>query len=274
MQNIKLIAVDLDNTFLNADSKVSARNRAAVVRAIEQGIIFVVASGRMRHRIPEDVLSIPGFRYLVSSNGASVMDLQTEEVLFEDPIPNRTVKEVVGELKKFPIYLELYHRGYAYTDQQFFSHYSPDIYSPNLRVIMEQGIQLVDDIDAFISDPRNTIDKINIPYIPPIHSESVFRILHRPEITATNSLPKNAEVNHKTANKAAGLRFVCQKLNIDPSDVMAFGDAENDVEMMHFAGHSVAMGNACQEVKTSARYVTKTNAEDGVAWFLENHVLR
>lgn len=273
MPDIKLIAVDLDETFLNADVEVSARNRAAVTKAVDQGIIFVVASGRMRYRIPDDVITITGLRYLVSANGANVMDLQTGNILYEDPIPANTVLEIVSALKQYPIYLELYYGGYAYTDQQSFSYYSADIYSPGRRTIMESGIRIVDDLAAFISDPRNTIDKINIPYIPPVNSREVSEILHRPEITSTQSLPQNAEVNHNTANKAEGLRALCRELNILPSEVMAFGDAENDLEMMRFAGFSVAMGNACPEVKASARYVTKTNEEDGVAWFLENYVI-
>lgn len=273
MLDVKLIAVDLDDTFLNGDCKVSERNREAVTRAVDKGIIFTVATGRMRFRIPEDVISIPGLRYVVSANGASVVDLKTGDILYEDPIPAHTALEVVRELKKYPIYMEMYHRGYAYTDQQSLSCYSPEIYSRGRRTIMERGIHLVEDIEAFVSDPQNTVDKINIPFIPPKYSEEVFKILDRPDITATQSLPKNAEVNHITANKAEGLRFVCRMLDIDPSDVMAFGDANNDVKMMRFAGHSVAMGNGCPEVKAAARYVTKTNEEDGVAWFIENNVL-
>lgn len=274
MLDIKLMAVDLDGTFLDEETKVSFRTRLAVSRAVEQGIIFVVASGRMRYRIPEDVLSTPGFRYLVSANGACVLDLQKDRVLYEDPIPAYVLLEIVRELMKYPIYLELYCGGYAITDQKHLSYYSPSMYSPGRREIMGRGIHTADDLLAFISDPQNLIDKINLPYITSEFSGTVSKILNRPEISATQSLPQNAEVNNYTANKGAGLRVLCRSLDILPEQVLAFGDADNDLGMLQFAGHSVAMGNAADDIKACARYVAKSNEEDGVAWFLEKYVLR
>lgn len=274
MLDIKLLAVDLDETFLDQDAKVSEQNRIAVCKAVEQGIIFVVASGRMRYRMPDDVLSIPGLRYLVTSNGANVLDLQTGRVLFEDPISDDIALNIVCSIRQYPIYLELYSGGYAVTDRQLLSYYSPEMYSPGRRTVMERGIHIADDLQAFIADPQNVIDKINIPIIPAEYSKEVSEILTRPEICITQSLPQNAEVNHCTANKAEGLSFLCNKLGIRPEQVLAFGDADNDLEMLQFAGHSVAMGNASSEAKAYSRYVTKSNTENGVAWFLEKYVLR
>ena len=273
MLDVKLLAVDLDETFLDANTKLSARNREAVCKAVEQGILFVVASGRMRYRIPDDVLSIPGLRYLVSANGASVVDLATEEIIYEDPIPSDVALDIYRDLRKFPIYMEFYSKGYAYTDDERSLYYSPSLYSSGRREIMSRSIIKVEDLSVFISEPGHAIDKINIPVIPKENSAEIGKILDRPEISSTQSLPNNAEVNHHTANKGNGLRFLCGLLGIPPQKVLAFGDANNDLDMFRFAGHSVAMGNGRDEAKDCARYVTKTNSEDGVAWFLENYVL-
>ena len=94
----------------------------------------------------------------------------------------------------------------------------------------------------------------------------------RDQVTFVRTAPYYIEAIPVGTSKASGLSNVCKGLGIDPSEVIAFGDAENDLEMIQFAGHGVAMGNACDALKNAADEVTLTNNEDGIAHTL-NHLL-
>ena len=94
----------------------------------------------------------------------------------------------------------------------------------------------------------------------------------RDQVTFVRTAPYYIEAIPVGTSKASGLSNVCKGLGIDPSEVIAFGDAENDLEMIQFAGHGVAMGNACNALKDAADEVTLTNNEDGIAHTL-NHLL-
>ena len=81
--DIKCIALDLDRTTLNAQGKLSEGNRQALSHAIEKGVHIVIASGRSFHTLPEDVLSVPGIEYAITSNGAAVYYIPTGKCLHE-----------------------------------------------------------------------------------------------------------------------------------------------------------------------------------------------
>ena len=81
--NIRLIAFDLDGTLLNSEKAVSPRTRAALERAAGKGALLVPATGRLHHDMPEDVRSLPSFRYVIAINGAEVYDFQEERLLHE-----------------------------------------------------------------------------------------------------------------------------------------------------------------------------------------------
>ena len=110
-------------------------------------------------------------------------------------------------------------------------------------------------------DPQKTYDVLETIGMP-----------FRDQVTFVRTAPYYIEAIPVGTSKASGLSNVCKGLGIDSSEVIAFGDAENDLEMIQFAGHGVAMGNACDALKDAADEVTLTNNEDGIAHAL-NHLL-
>ena len=92
-------------------------------------------------------------------------------------------------------------------------------------------------------------------------------------MTLTKAIANNIEVNHRSANKGAGLKQLCQILKLEPGTVMAIGDSDNDLRMLEFAGLSIAMGNASDDIKAVANHVTLPFYEDGVAHAIEKYVM-
>ena len=90
----------------------------------------------------------------------------------------------------------------------------------------------------------------------------------------TSSVPEYIEFVKKGITKSKALDFICQKCNIHKSEVIAIGDADNDLEMINFAGLGVAMGNATNSLKEKADYITSSNNDDGVAKVIEKYILK
>ena len=93
------------------------------------------------------------------------------------------------------------------------------------------------------------------------------------DIYITSSVKQLIEISYKDAGKRSGVQYLAGLLGIDRKDIAAFGDADNDIDMIQFAGCGVAMGNATEHLKSIADYVTKSNDEDGVAYAIENILL-
>ena len=114
MAEIKLLALDLDGTLLNGEKQISPRTRAALDRVRQQGVLVVPVTGRPSQGIPQAVLDLPGLRYAVSSNGATIRDLATGQVLLEKLLPAATCLEVLDRCAQVPMLREVFRAGVGY----------------------------------------------------------------------------------------------------------------------------------------------------------------
>lgn len=270
----RMVVVDLDGTFLDENSLVSENCRRAAEEIARHGIEFVVASGRILSRFPKDVMGIKGINYAVTANGASVMDIHRRKQLYCDNLTAGTVEQILDIVFSYPIYCEIYSDNEAYTDWNRMRFYNDSFYSPNRLKAMNQSRHVTENLYSFIRQPDHKVEKIFFPHVSEEYQQAFLGELnHLRNLEITIPCPFNYEINKLGCNKAKGLKFLCASLKICPGEIMAFGDAENDSAMLRYAGLSVAMGNSNAELQRQAKFVTRTNAEDGVAWFLNNYVL-
>lgn len=271
---IKLVAIDLDGTLLGADHEsVSERMAAALRAAQDAGIRIVISTGRMYGNIPEAVRNACETDYVISSNGAAVWDTHSDTIIYGKPIRYAKAGQVIGLLNREHVYYEMYYQGTSYADRACYDAIDrdllPDWYEKRIRVHSKP----VDNALNFAVVGKRDIEKFNIPFL----KEETYRKLWN-EIAAlgglevVSSLGNNIEVNAAGADKGDALLHLCGRLGIDRTEVMAIGDSGNDVQMLHYAGVSIAMGNASPHVKTIAAYVCPSNEEDGVAVVLEDLV--
>ena len=149
-----------------------------------------------------------------------------------------------------------------------------DIAKENFRVFVRSSRETVPDLVEFLKT-QNGVQKLQMNFADMELRARVMEELPQkfPQVAVTTAVDNNIEVNAADGNKGDALRWLCQYLGFDLSQVVAFGDGTNDITMLETAGVSVAMSNALPQVKAVARYETLTNEEDGVAVFLENYVL-
>lgn len=266
--NIKLIALDLDGTTLNARSRLSPGNRAALEYAISKGVHVVIASGRPFSSLPEDVLAVPGIEYAITSNGAAVWHIPTRTCLHRYTLPPDTVETVLrltGD--EYHLTYEGMICGEAYGDAEY-------VRDPERFCAVPEGLEyvkatrtLLEDIRSFLLDHAHELESMDVVVTGNSLKEKVVRLIAPalPEVYITSSAPQLVELAHKDAGKHAGVRFISEHLGLSPDCAAAFGDADNDADMLDYVGVGIAVANASPACMAAADRVTLHHDEDGVA---------
>lgn len=278
---IKLIVSDMDGTLLNNELEVPQANAEAIKRAQQQGIEFVVATGRNYGGgyplVQAKDISCP----FIGINGAEYYD-NAGQLKYSRGLDKTTVRSLMDMLDKTPVYYELVTNNGVYSD-------NPEQHLEHLKdVLKDINVELTDDMIEkyresylekadikFISDYNNVVDDENIFILKmTIQSTSGEKKLAQvrkeaenlvDDIAITASSRKNLEINHEEATKGLAVAAYAKSRNIEPEEVMTLGDNLNDISMLKWADYSVAMGNAVPEAKEAAKFSTSTNAENGVA---------
>lgn len=269
---VKLIACDLDGTLLGADHiTVSERNKKALLEAQEKGIKIAVATGRTLSVIYNVIDQLPFVDYVIYSNGAAVCDLKTAKTVYEDYMPADTASDIFKFLSGFPAYFEFYQDGKQHS-QKGREKYFTGMDLPQEFLDSYAASTIMHDEIMTLADKN--VEKINLFYFGGEYYEEIKNYLfNHSGIDCTSPVSGDIEMTAKGVDKAKALKGLCSELGIDSSEVMAFGDADNDLGMLEFAGFGTAMENAAQICKEKAKYITLSNVEDGVGVFVERYAL-
>lgn len=269
--DIRLIAFDLDETLLNAAKKVTPRNKAALERAADKGIMIVPTTGRLFQAIPEEIRAFPFLRYAITINGAAVFDVLAGDNLYKAEIPLEKAIEIMSYLDQFPVIYDCYKDNGGFMTQAMWDR--AEVFAPNAYYV--QSIRTrrkpVPELKEFLRQQGGSVQKIQLFATDPALRTALLNELPRrfDGLAVSSSVSRNVEINHKDANKGAALMALASRLGLSRSQVMAFGDGLNDISMIREAGIGVAMQNAVEEVKSAADMITGSCEESGVAEVIE-----
>ena len=271
----KLIALDLDGTMLTYEKQITPRTYAALERAAAQGHYVVPATGRALHALPEVVQALPFVHYAITINGACVSNTDTGEKLLRCEIDRDRALEIMEYARNYDCMYDCYWNDAGWSERAFLERIDYFNRDEAVRKLILQTRRPVDDLFAKVRAEMETVQKVQLCFreIPERNAAWMDITTAFPDIAATASFANNLELNHRMATKGNALRFLARKLGIPERDTIAFGDSSNDLSMLQTAGTGVAMGNASEAVKKISRVVTDTNENDGVAVYLEKHVL-
>lgn len=269
--DIRLIAFDLDETLLNAEKILTARNRTALERAADKGILIVPTTGRLLKGIPAEIRDFPFLRYAVTINGAAVFDVTTGENLYSAEIPLDDAIEIMSYLDQFPIIYDCYQDNTGWMTRTMWE--QAEVFAPNAYYVrsIRTNRAPVPDLKEFLKERGSSVQKIQLFALDPVLRTTLLQEIPRrfANLAVSSSVTRNVEINHKDANKGAALLALASHLGLDRSQVMAFGDGLNDVSMIRAAGIGVAMQNAVAEVKAAADLITGSCEDSGVAQTIE-----
>ncbi|EEJ72402.1 Cof-type HAD-IIB family hydrolase [Lactobacillus ultunensis] len=284
---IKLVACDLDGTLFNSNMAVSNANAQAVKNAQENGIEFLIATGRAPREsrsILRDANLQTGF---INLNGALVFDEQNK-LMVKHSIPNVKALEIIKLLHRENFYFEILTENQVYTenlDQRIanVAHLMVDL-NPLLDFRQAVAISVgnkailnmkqVPKFEDLLQDPKIEIMKF-IAFDARGHeafTDVKKAIAQMGDLVVTSSSSSNIEINDAQAQKGIALLDYAKLKNIKREEIAAIGDNLNDESMIREAGVGVAMGNAIPAIKHLAQVITKNNNEDGVAYILNQFV--
>lgn len=256
----KLIAIDLDGTLLNSSNSITPYTIEIIKQLDRMGVIIVIATGRsyssLRHKITELELKQPVICY----NGAMIRDGATHDIVFNSSIPPDISKELVNISRSQNIHLHGFVDGeFLYEKDSESSQYYRELSGlDGLKINFDTMEELNFTKGMFIGD-HTILKKL----------EKQLKLDYNESLYISFSKPIFLEIMNSSASKSNALIKVCKKLNIDSSEVLAFGDGLNDADMLAYAGKGVVMKNGHSELVSKFENTKYSNDEDGVAKYLK-----
>ncbi len=262
-------ALDLDGTVLRRDLTITDRTLNVLRRLRELGMRLVVATGRHYEGAREHAerLGFGGDDPVICYGGSMVRRMNGETLLFRT-LPVDLSVEVLNWAAQRNLHARVFLDGEIVT--------SPNntAVRKHLRRADEPNVTAVDSPAAYLEESgREPIKLVIVDYPDAVASWlDAAREAFAGRLFVTRSLPHYVEVSGLEGTKSSALEFLCGRWGIDPARTVAFGDADNDVDMLRFAGLGVAVGGMSEEVRAAADAVTRPVDEDGVALYLEKMI--
>ena len=242
------------------------QERAALEQAAAQGAEVVVATGRFYGGIPQELRDLPFLRYFILMNGAKVYDRRMDKTLGRAEIPWETVEAVIDFLEPLHCSVDCFQNDRGLMARKYYDRLEQYVTHPPSFALVKRTREPVDDLKEAVLAGGGSVQKLQA-YFPDLELRP--KVMEQcklvfPDLVQAISMPANLEFNAPDATKGNGLRTLCRCLGIDPREAAAFGDGTNDLSLLQEAGIGVAMGNAGDEVKEAADYVTDSVDDDGV----------
>ena len=256
----KLVASDLDGTLVRSDGTLDDRTRRAIAAAESAGVTVVFCTARP-HRGLQPLARETGHRGVaICNNGAMLWDLHTESVIEAAPLEPAVAQELVSLLEA-----EVPGGAWAVERTGGFG-YEPG-YVTRWPIPEDATVAAV---HALITEPAVKLmlrhDRLTADALLERAREACGHLAELSHSSTTDAL---LEISAAGVSKATALARLCEQRDIDRRDVIAFGDMPNDLPMLAWAGHAVAVANAHPDVRAAAHEVTASNDESGVALVLE-----
>lgn len=272
---IKMIVMDMDGTLYRNDKSIDPSTIEMLKDCQRKGITIVLASGRNCYDLQKtaDKLDMRETGYLIGLNGLEVMCLKDGSHEVEGQMTSADAAHVFRLVDKYDL------KGIAFTFEKFYFYVRPyhrwwkQILSFFERKIKEIGFEGEMENNCYL---KHANDEIKVPINKLIlQSDKISELkpLLAKDLTAYDIMivgPKWLEIMKKGISKGSGVLRVAKRLGISSDEIMCFGDAENDLSMIECVKYGIAMGNAMDNVKEAAYYVTDTNMNQGIAKAIEH----
>lgn len=256
---MQLLAIDIDGTLLTDEYSMTERTKTAIINIKKRGVKVILATGRGPKSCFQIMNELDLNDPIITHNGAVIFDPVAKQISLEIGFKAEELSPVIQYSRQAGIHFDLctafdmYHEG---ATQEVEAIYKKFNVTPTL---VEDSCLLVEQIVKFtLFGDEKKLNQAMEELLPQFPEWSIIR-----------SGETFIDVIHPQATKGSALKHLIQELEIDPKNIVAFGNYFNDLEMLQLAGLGVAMANSPSQIKKSADRVTASNNEDGVAMIVE-----
>lgn len=268
MTDKKVLVLDIDGTLTNSKKEITEKTKHSIWEVMALGHKVVLASGRptpgMKRYEKELELEERG-GYLLSFNGARIVDCKTGDILYQRTLPQSAVSKLYHFAKEHGAAI------ITYLGDTVISAFEPDEYIVYEAKINELPIRVVEDFPNFVDFEVNKC-LMTAPPQKAAEMEKLLQERYGDTLSIYRSEPYFVEIMPQNVDKASSLDKVLPVLSVSRENSICCGDGFNDLSMIKYAGLGVAMGNAQDAVKEAADYITDTNDNDGLVEVIEKFV--
>jgi len=266
--DIRLVALDLDDTLLNDDLVITPRTMEAIQAARRQGVTVTIATGRVYESALPYAVELGLDAPLITFQGAMVVAMDGQ-VISHRPMERGVSLEILDFLLSFGYHVTLYIKEKLYIEE---TSAETDSYRARIRI----PFNVVPSLKEMLAARDEGVTKYVLMSEPANIREALvaFRERFGDRVQAVLSKPNFLEISRPDTGKGVALAKMAEDMGLDRSQVMAMGDSPNDMDMIVYAGWGICMANGVDEVKEKARWVTASNNDEGVAVAFEALVLR
>ncbi len=289
----KLLAIDLDGTLLNSYGEISEENKMAIKKAQENGIEVVLASGRVPDSIERYAKEINSTKFLIAGNGTILKDIRKNEIIYDNFITKEKALKIIKLCEENSVFCNVYTQKTIITKELNYNvqyyYYENSKKDDELRT----NINVVNDIYKYVEQINTSpISKINIcdenkiifnsiiNKLKKINGVSILDIEHM----SRKVIKKGSEfidlqyyyteITNEKADKWEAIKELARIMNIEKNEIIAIGDNINDEKMIENAGLGIVMGESALSTRKKYINITKSNNENGVAYAIENYILK
>ena len=270
MNDIRLIAMDLDGTLLQRDGSILPETLEALRAASNRGVTIALASGRYPENAALTFIDHQLNGPVMGANGAIIQDSPMGQTMFLHMIPTGIAGKVREYLDQEDCPYILFSHKRVTTSKVGMTHRSEINDGPRIERL--GGIHFGHGPDAVDLAMQQGICKFYL-FDHPRLNDLAQELRKIPHLLVTRSGEHNIELMPEGIHKGNGIRELCSKLGISLSQVMAFGDEENDLPMLTSVVYGFAMANAPEHVKRQCGYVTDSYQDNGIAHAVKQYVL-
>lgn len=265
----KVVALDLDGTLTNSQKVISPKTKEVLNKAMEKGVIIVLASGRPEMGIvplAKELNLTEGNGFIIAYNGGKMIECKTQKTIYSNQIPEVLKKDIYEYSKALEITLLTYNENGVITEDSENPYVKKEAFNNSIE------IEKTNNLLAYVTYP---VEKFMLVGEPEKVKDVLpkFQEKFKGKLNIFCSEPYFIEIMPLGVEKSFAMKSLLEYLNLEVEQLMACGDGMNDIPMIEFAGFGVAMENACADVKQIANYITESNDCDGVANAFEKFVL-
>lgn len=265
-RRICLLVADVDGTLLNAQKRLSPATVKALQDLREAGIQFSLVSQRPLQGIQGLMSTLQIRGACAALNGGLIVDGEFN-LLSEKSMRPAIVQEIVGTIEHYGLDPWIYTRAAWYVPKQDGLHVQHEASSLEFSPTPFESL-------GEIAAPVIKVTAIGDDYHKASVCEDQLRQHGGPQLSISRSLANHLDLSHPEANKGAAVAFIAEMLGIPLEEVATAGDGENDIPMFRVSGLSIAMGQASPEVHRAATHTTISNSQDGLAWAIQDIILK
>jgi len=263
----KMLVVDMDDTLLTDDHEISSENKEMLLKAQEMGVYVVLASGRPTSAMlayAKELQCDVNNSYMISFNGSTITDLKEDKVLFEHSLTKEQIHSIYDFSQENNTHI------ITYLDGKIISETSSEY------IDVESTITGLEHIIVRSFKEAVTTSAVKCLLLEePSYLKTVEPLLKNamPDLSVCISKPFLLEAATNGVDKGAAVQIIAEKLNIHPSEIIAIGNAGNDLSMVQYAGLGVWVDNVEDELREFGDVIVASNNDHGVAEVVRRFIL-